>query len=208
MCMRPSTARMPIFVGGPVRESLLDAAAGEPHRIACDIVVPAVLSLRGRLAAELAAEQDQRFLEQPPLLQVGQQRGRGLIDRRAAIDQSLVQVVVVVPAGLANLDESHAGLAEPAGHHALAGERPGWAGLHAVGRRAQPAGSREMSSSSGTFPCIRNASSYDSMMPSISLGAPGSAASVTVHRLDQLELPALLSCHDLRPSSSAGIPDR
>ena len=40
---------------------------------------------------------------------------------------------MVVPAGLANLDESHAGLAEPAGHHALAREGTGRTGLHAVG---------------------------------------------------------------------------
>ena len=36
------------------------------------------------------------------------------------------------------------------------------------------------------------------MMPSTSSGAPGSAALVAIHRLDQLELPALLPVHDLR----------
>ena len=113
----------------------------------------------GRLPAELAAEQHQRLVEQAALLQVGEQRRGRLVDAAAAVDQPLVQVVVVVPARLADLDEAHARLAQPAGHQALPGERrrPGRASRRR--RRSTFCGSFEMSSSSGTLPCIRNASS-------------------------------------------------
>jgi hypothetical protein len=64
-----------------------------------DVVVAAVGPLGSRVAAELAAEQHQRLVQQPALAQVRQQ-GRGrLIDVGTAPDQPLVQVVVVVPAG-------------------------------------------------------------------------------------------------------------
>ena len=112
---------------------MLHAGTGQPHRVAGDVVVAAVGALGGRLAAELAAEEHQRLVQQPALFQVGEQRGGRLVDGPAAVDQPLVQVVVVVPARLADLDEPHAGLAQSAGHQALAGERAGRAGLHAVG---------------------------------------------------------------------------
>ena len=64
------------FISGPKRKSLLDAAAGEPHRVAGDIVIPAVLPLRRGLAPELAAEQDERLLEQTSVIQISQQGGQ------------------------------------------------------------------------------------------------------------------------------------
>ena len=71
--------------------------------------------------AELAAEQDQRFVEQAALLQVGEQGGRGLVRGLRVTDQALMQVVVLIPTGMTDLDESDAGLAEPTGHQALPG---------------------------------------------------------------------------------------
>ena len=62
------------------------------------------------MAAELRAEQHQRFVQQAALLQVRQEGSGRLIDRLTAVDEALVQVVVVVPAGLADLDEADAGL--------------------------------------------------------------------------------------------------
>jgi hypothetical protein len=45
-----------------------------------DIVVAPIRSLRPRQAAELRSKQHQRFVHQPALLQMGQQRRRWLID--------------------------------------------------------------------------------------------------------------------------------
>ena len=68
-----------VFVGGAVRESALHARAGQPHRIAGDVVVAAVGALRRRQPAEFAAEEDERFVQQAALLEIGQQGGRRLI---------------------------------------------------------------------------------------------------------------------------------
>src|SRR5207253_1390871 len=63
-------------VGGTVGESALDAAAGQPHGEGLRVVVAAEATVEGRVRldhrrpAELAAPDDQRFVEQPPLFQV------------------------------------------------------------------------------------------------------------------------------------------
>src|SRR5438128_8901449 len=70
----------------------LDAAAGEPHREGVRVMVaaqelrPAPLLVHGR-APELAAPDDQGRVEQPPLLQVLEKRGRRLVGLAAAARQ-------------------------------------------------------------------------------------------------------------------------
>ena len=76
--------RVAELVGGAVDLAALDAAAGEPDRKAPVVVVAAharlaARELDGRRAAELAAADHQRLLEQPALLEVGQQRRDGLV---------------------------------------------------------------------------------------------------------------------------------
>ena len=51
-----------IFVGRTIGVARLDSGAGQPHRVTGDVVIAAVGSLGGRLAAEFAAEEDQRFI--------------------------------------------------------------------------------------------------------------------------------------------------
>ena len=63
------------FVGGAVADAALDAAAGDPHREALDVVIAAV-ALGHRRAAELAAPDHQRVVEHAAFFQVGDQRGR------------------------------------------------------------------------------------------------------------------------------------
>ena len=113
---------MPYSSRRSVGESLLHAGAGQEHRIAGDIVIAAIGPLRGRLAAELAAEEHQRLVEQAAPFEVVEQGGHRLVDGMAAIDQSLVQIAVMVPTRLANLDEADAGFAQSPGHDALAGK--------------------------------------------------------------------------------------
>ena len=109
-----------------------------------------------------------------------------------------MQVVVVVPAGLADLDEPHARLAQPAGHQALAGEAAGRAGLHAVGvehrlrllRDVEQLGhlalhrERQLVRLDHAVELVRGA---------------GRRGQVAVHRLDQVELLALQRAARLRP---------
>ena len=60
-----------------------DAAAGQPHGEAVGVVVAAVRPLGGRRAAELAAPDHQRVVEQAARLQVVQQAGDRLVGRQA-----------------------------------------------------------------------------------------------------------------------------
>ena len=53
-----------VFVGRAVGKAVLDAGASQPHGVASDVVVAAVGALRGGHAAELAAEENQRFIQQ------------------------------------------------------------------------------------------------------------------------------------------------
>ena len=68
----------------------LHAAAGQPHREAVGIVVAAVPFLGHRRAAELAAPDDQRLVEQAALLEVREQAG----DRPVGL---AAQLAVVAP---------------------------------------------------------------------------------------------------------------
>ena len=59
-----------------------DAAAGEPHGEGVDVMVAAdgVAVFAHRRAAEFAAPDDERVVEQAALLQVEHERGAGLVD--------------------------------------------------------------------------------------------------------------------------------
>src|ERR1022692_1970943 len=116
-----------IFVGRTKREPRLDASASEPHRIAGDVVIAAVHALSRRHAAELATEEDQRVFEQAASFEFRQERCRGAIDGGGLVDEALVQIVVMVPARMADFDEAHARLAQTPSHQALASEAAGGA---------------------------------------------------------------------------------
>ena len=63
------------LVGGAVGHAALEAAAGQPDGEAPVVVVAAIAALRCRRAAELAAPEDERLIEQAALFQVLQQGG-------------------------------------------------------------------------------------------------------------------------------------
>ena len=100
----------------------LDAAAGQPHRKALDVVVAAV-ALGHRRAAELAAPDDQRVVEHAALLEIVHQRRRAAIDFLGRAGDVAFHVAVVVPVAVIELDEPHAALGQPPGQQAVGGER-------------------------------------------------------------------------------------
>ena len=59
-----------VVVGLAVDGSPFDAAAGEPEAEAEGIVIAAVAALGERRATELAGKDDERFIEQPTLLEI------------------------------------------------------------------------------------------------------------------------------------------
>jgi hypothetical protein len=99
-----------IFIGASMGVSPADPGTGQPHGVAGDVVIPSIRTLGRRHPAEFAAKQHQGILQQAALFEIVQQRGCGLIGHGGLIDQPLVQIVVVVPARLADFDEPHARL--------------------------------------------------------------------------------------------------
>src|SRR5437868_2596886 len=91
------------------------------------MVVAPVVVLRQRpltvdRAAELAAPDDERIVEQAALLQVGDQRGGWLIDVLALSADLPRQIAVLVPAAMQELHEAHPALDHAPGQQAVARE--------------------------------------------------------------------------------------
>ena len=123
----------------------------------------AVAPLRHRRAAELAAPDDQRVVEQAALLQVGDERpqlagrsslGTGGRDVASARSPWWSQSRVI------ELHEAHAALDQPAGQQAVVGEASRASRRRRRTARACSPAPRQMSISSGTLVCMRNAISY------------------------------------------------
>ena len=89
-----------------------------------------------RRAAELAAPEHQRVVEQAARFQIGQQAGDRLVDLGGVLRVPLLQVAVLVPLDLAvavrDLHEPHAALDEPPGQQALPAEVLGHRVVEAV----------------------------------------------------------------------------
>ena len=133
-----------------------------------------------RRAAELAAADDQRVVEQAALLQILDQGRDRLVHRRAFLRQTILDVrfalgAVEIPAPIEELHEPHSLLGQPPGEQAVVGKTgpPGVAPYAS----SVSADSREMSITSGTAVCIRNANSYWAMRVSVS-GWPSSRACI------------------------------
>ena len=90
------------------------------------------LALAEHRAAELAAPDDQRVVEQAALLQIGDERRRRLIRALALQREIARQIVVLIPAAMIELDEAHVALGEPPRQQAVGGVRARLARLRAV----------------------------------------------------------------------------
>ena len=84
------------------------------------VVVAGQLALAVDRAAELAAPDDQRVVEQAALLEVGDQGVAGLVDVLALGGQVAGEVAVLVPAAVEDLHEPDVALGQPAGQQAAA----------------------------------------------------------------------------------------
>ena len=100
-------------------------AAGHPEGEASGVVVATVggighaaLAVDG--AAEFAAPDDEGLVEQAALLEIGHERGGGLIGVSALLAEVVGQVVVVVPAHVVELHETDAALDHAACEQAVA----------------------------------------------------------------------------------------
>src|SRR5262245_49281568 len=107
------------FVGGAESDAGLDAAAGQPHGKGLDVVIPAdgFAALAHGRAAELAAPDDERVVEEAALLQIAHERGTGLIHFARYLLESAAEIgaaaAVMIPVGVVKLDEPDAALDEP-----------------------------------------------------------------------------------------------
>ena len=108
------------FVGCAVAGAALDSAAGYPNAEAVWVVVAAFAFFAHGHAAEFAAPDDQRAVEQAALLEVGQQAGDRHVGFLAAGSVVFGEAAVGVPFVVAvNLHEPHAALDHAAGEQAL-----------------------------------------------------------------------------------------
>src|SRR6185437_2628510 len=111
------------FVGLAVGDAALDAAAGQPHREAVNVMIAAIRTLRAGCTAKLRTEDDERFVQQTAALQILEQPRDRLIHLQTVAGMVGTQTAVRVPdAGAAgtvlNLDETHAAL-----HQATRGQQ-------------------------------------------------------------------------------------
>ena len=133
------------FVGLAVNLSALDATARHHHRerermmIAADEIDARVVVLLHGRAAEFAAPDDQRRIQQAALFQVLDQPREGAVDllnldRQNRWDVFAGADAMVVPAPVVELNEAHTAFDEPPSQQAIVGEgRIGGDGSQFVG---------------------------------------------------------------------------
>ncbi len=110
------------FVGGSVAVTGFEAAAGEPHGEAGQVVVAAV-PLSHRRSAELGTEDDERVFEHVALLEVGDEGRHSLIDFARRPGDVVLHRSVMVPVAMIELNEPDAAFGQSAGQQAVRGER-------------------------------------------------------------------------------------
>src|SRR5207245_1506446 len=74
-----------VIVGGAVRQAAAHPPAGEPHGESEGMMLAAIRALRRRRAAEFAAPDDERFIEQSARFQILQQTGDRFIRGEAIV---------------------------------------------------------------------------------------------------------------------------
>ena len=119
------------FIRGSIGDAFLQSSAGHPDGEAFLVVVPSrsslgagpgVVFLNHGGASEFSAPNDQGVLEESALFQVGDKAGAGLVDASGLPGEGGINVLVVIPAIVENLDEAHAPLDQPASEQAVSGE--------------------------------------------------------------------------------------
>src|SRR5690606_21306808 len=104
------------------------ATASEPNRKSIMVMVAAIF--RRPIAAEfdrwraakLASPQDQRFIEHPPLFQIGEQRGDWLINlprQRAVVPFNILMIIPRLARSMPKLNIPHPSFQQPTGDQRL-----------------------------------------------------------------------------------------
>ena len=100
------------LVGRAIDHSATDSATGQDRSEGFGVVIAArivvAIPIADGFTPKLAAPNDQRAIEKMPLLQIGNECGKRLIDFLCPFRQTLFNVLVMVPAAGPNLDESDA----------------------------------------------------------------------------------------------------
>src|SRR5437762_470737 len=100
-----------------LRPLLLCPSAANPPSAGNDLD----LALQKWRAAKFAAPYDERVLQHPALFQVLHQRGAGRIGVFTLDFELAVEIAVLVPAGVHQLDEAHAAFGKTSRHEAVVG---------------------------------------------------------------------------------------
>ena len=111
-----------VIVRAAVGDARFDAGPGEEECHRVRIMVAPIITLANRRAAELCSPEDQRVLQQPSRLQIGEQPGNWFVDFAGDVTVIILQTTVGVPVTLTALHESYAGLGVSARHQALPAE--------------------------------------------------------------------------------------
>src|SRR5215510_16061770 len=117
-----------VIVGLADRDTLLYAAAGDPHREIARVMIAPVIGL-GQLALaidrapEFPAPDDQRVVEHASSLQILNERRRRLIRALALKRQIARQVAVLIPASVIKLNEANAAFGQAAREQTVGGVR-------------------------------------------------------------------------------------
>src|SRR4030095_10405879 len=116
------------LVGFAIGEPAFDSATGEQDRKRIrmmistgDLLVPGtILAQRG--SAELTAPDDERFIEQSAFLEVVDQRRHGLVAHTGVEHQFVIEIRMMIPGSVDDIDEANATLHEPSREEAIGGE--------------------------------------------------------------------------------------
>ena len=121
------------------------------------VVIPGQFALAIDRAAKFTTPHDERFLEHVALLQIFDEGPGGLVNVAALVADVPRQVVVLVPTTVEQLDTLHTTFRHPPSQQAAKVPGVPTSGPY---MSSTCFGSFEMSFSSGTDICIRNAISY------------------------------------------------
>ena len=113
------------FVGGAMGDAAFDAAAGEEHRKALDVVIAAWIcaaTLGHWRASEFAAPNDEGVFEHAATFEILNQRGGRLIAVSATDVHVLLETSVMVPTTVIQMNEPDAPFGESTCEQAVAGE--------------------------------------------------------------------------------------
>ncbi len=180
-----------VVVGAAEGEAGLGTAAGHPEGEALGIVVASVGFPAVGGAAEFAAPDDERVVEETAGAEVVEECGDGAVNGAAVAAKGGFEVLVLVPSAMIDLDETDAGLGEAAREEALAGEGIGGGVTDAVAGERGRGFAFEFEEFGHLG--LHAEGEFVGLDDALDLGvAIGGLEEVVVHLLDEVDLPALL----------------